>query len=156
MCGLWFIHRKSVILIHGSSPRVRAVARQNVRHCRNQRFIPACAGCGVRVSIFFKLFTVHPRVCGLWDTTDFIMSPNVRFIPACAGCGFKNYFLVSFVAVHPRVCGLWIQKLFFGFVRCGSSPRVRAVVSSGCSHEPFRRFIPACAGCGLFLKYCHR
>jgi len=114
--------------------------------------------------------TVHPRVCGerRLDTPDRRVrigsSPRVRgtgrhrragrvvlrFIPACAGNGPSPARRSGRSTVHPRVCGERCEADALKRKIRGSSPRVRgtALVGRFCGTE--RRFIPACAGNGVF------
>ncbi len=66
VCGLWISIRYLQLPQCGSSPRVRAVEHSILRCLLEQRFIPACAGCGTEKKITYRRFSVHPRVCGLW------------------------------------------------------------------------------------------
>ena len=89
----------------GSSPRVRGTRSLAKRYWSPRGFIPACAGNTSSCRSRFRVWSVHPRVCGehlaLNDTkTAYVgSSPRVRgtrrtpairpcprrFIPACAG-----------------------------------------------------------------------
>ena len=64
VCGEQFFHTRHLILIVGSSPRVRGTAAGAVLGVCSGRFIPACAGNRVNVPAVCVLSTVHPRVCG--------------------------------------------------------------------------------------------
>ena len=69
----------------GSSPRVRGTPGMRRAKTVGWRFIPACAGNTVIVTVWVGRPPVHPRVCG--------EHPWMRSRPRC-GC-----------TVHPRVCG---------------------------------------------------
>ena len=152
----------------GSSPRVRGTVNHLTHGRACERFIPACAGNGLRFPIPDDADAVHPRVCGE-RTSDFIMvcpplgsSPRVRgtdgrhgsghvrgrFIPACAGNGALGPQALGRGPVHPRVCGE--RKTYFSdqSSKVGSSPRVRGTVHTRSQWPEHIRFIPACAGNG--------
>ncbi len=147
MCGLWLLLADKLLQYGGSSPRVRAVVIVvSPKKCVS-RFIPACAGCGPIFCWNIVLYSVHPRVCGLWNGDTTMPKPNTgssprvravggeahadvpkkRFIPACAGCGGRTHLPQHSCAVHPRVCGLWGVVKISVKIKFGSSPRVRAV-----------------------------
>ena len=121
-------HRKlqgELVVLNGSSPRVRGTRICPPPRCFPQGFIPACAGntCGRLKPNACK--PVHPRVCGEHKTqpataaTGTGSSPRVRgtptvksvlrihrrFIPACAGNTTVIRPLACLSPVHPRVCG---------------------------------------------------
>ena len=73
-----------------------------------------------------------------------------RFIPACAGNG--GYWCCDGRrgTVHPRVCGERVRAYREDEPGNGSSPRVRGTAERCHGCNAIRRFIPACAGNGLF------
>ncbi len=172
VCGERIIRETNQVETLGSSPRVRGTAGDRIPPRLHHRFIPACAGNGIRTSAGSPSEAVHPRVCGERASSVEIgiaysgSSPRVRgtdivggvaadgdrFIPACAGNGRSGLILHLISAVHPRVCG----ERFVGgnpeLLGGGSSPRVRG---TGCSREigtATSWFIPACAGNGIPRK----
>ncbi len=155
----------------GSSPRVRGTDVVRFPGNAGIRFIPACAGNGVRDIGVRPSTPVHPRVCG--ERCDYLLivgdpigsSPRVRgtvtgftnqpepprFIPACAGNGTNRGRKCSVWPVHPRVCGERERLTAQECLQIGSSPRVRGTDDdnddNNDDHEG-ERFIPACAGNG--------
>ncbi len=117
-------------------------------------------------------WAVHPRVCGEREPASPPMpapigsSPRVRgtvpsdrlpgtgwrFIPACAGNGPTTTNAAPTWAVHPRVCGE--RRTFAKYLDAvnGSSPRVRGTDRGRIQRPAPARFIPACAGNGLFRQ----
>ena len=71
----------------GSSPRVRGTARRRRQSCGHSRFIPACAGNGIKSVIFASSITVHPRVCGERGTAFAIRSSASGSSPRVRGTG---------------------------------------------------------------------
>ena len=150
----------------GSSPRVRGTHTGKIGLVQNVRFIPACAGNTVNLTIMAPNQPVHPRVCGEHAARSinqsircgssprvrgtlfrvFFISGVSRFIPACAGNTRKKKCLQCHVTVHPRVCGEHGCPLSMRCQRAGSSPRVRGTRPDPCRFSGFVRFIPACAG----------
>ncbi len=135
----------------GSSPRVRGTASARRSRSAPSRFIPACAGNGMRAPNHAASKSVHPRVCGERifgggvDLTGGGSSPRVRgtdgsnpevceddrFIPACAGNGPSGSLRGFSTAVHPRVCGERSSMCDATASTIGSSPRVRGTVHTG-------------------------
>ncbi len=114
------------------------------------RFIPACAGNTAPRHDGQRHKTVHPRVCGehfemnggrspLRGSSPRVRGtrewrgrcrPRRRFIPACAGNTTRSWRHFTQTSVHPRVCGEHVTEYPDGYIRVGSSPRVR-----GTQHE---------------------
>ena len=152
----------------GSSPRVRGTVGAVRRGREGARFIPACAGNGVRRRRGPGARPVHPRVCGERTVTSSDSmenvgssprvrgtaasrtgpSPQTRFIPACAGNGRGHSRHSQGPSVHPRVCGERSSIAPPASWYAGSSPRVRGTARSPDAHPRASRFIPACAGNG--------
>ena len=105
VCGEQSLVTIIMLMVAGSSPRVRGTVKRVGESCKKRRFIPACAG-NREPSWHERLCRpVHPRVCGeqwrlaLEELHDYGSSPRVRgtgkieqpertqtrFIPACAG-----------------------------------------------------------------------
>ena len=110
----------------GSSPRVRGTPHRPDPRRRGDRFIPACAGNSVSVSVWLLSRAVHPRVCGELPARLDCEHDRRRFIPACAGNSCES---------HLPSDG-----------QGGSSPRVRGTRGGNPAANLGRRFIPACAG----------
>ena len=94
-CGILAVHPRvrgehlglavPVALILGSSPRARGTQRRIVDDTVAGRFIPACAGNTVALTMVKALRAVHPRVRGEHTHATFQYLLRGRFIPACAG-----------------------------------------------------------------------
>ena len=116
--------------------------------------------------------TVHPRACGerfcggRCGCSEDGSSPRVRgtehlielarfrnrFIPARAGNGRSESRRQLEPPVHPRACGerpTWPLRSLYNV---GSSPRVRGTDCEDAFRVSVRRFIPARAGNGTWLK----
>ncbi len=152
--------------MRGSSPRVRGTHSAIKRFSRTFRFIPACAGNTIVLSVTRSGIPVHPRVCGEHGCGSYRClnrggsSPRVRgthrlrpdmktidrFIPACAGNTIPKVVIISLIWVHPRVCGEHEAKKKVFSICGGSSPRVRGTHPYRNNSILFLRFIPACAG----------
>ena len=122
---------------------------------------------------FIRALAVHPRVCGEQVMQHYIRtdysgsSPRVRgtagavncarrtrrFIPACAGNSAPAKASSVSATVHPRVCGEKLYSLVLTLYRPGSSPRVRGTGTSKRRTVRTVRFIPACAGNRLNVKF---
>ena len=114
-----------LVVLIGSSPRVRGTGEFQRQARRLARFIPACAGNGNELIKEIRQGTVHPRVCGERCADRSRAKPMIgssprvrgtvynqllarvtsRFIPACAGNGSSVRARASTAPVHPRVCG---------------------------------------------------
>ncbi len=152
--------------LSGSSPRVWGTLPLLHLHLHLRRFIPACVGNAMSVSICTMCRTVHPRVCGerihpdrkaerrhgssprVWGTLP-LMPIGVDvdwFIPACVGNALSANQPESRRPVHPRVCGERCRFIFLQPSRDGSSPRVWGTLESVLKPFCLFRFIPACVG----------
>jgi hypothetical protein len=69
-----------------------------------------------------------------------------RFIPARAGNATKSPSRPLPNTVHPRACGERLGWQIMGFIRTGSSPRVRGTRPQSAPDRRRARFIPARAG----------
>ena len=114
---------------HGTSPRARGKARGHRCYPGRQRYIPACAGQGIRRGQRVARSTVHPRVRGArihinaytyqkdgtsprargkgWSLA--LRASISRYIPACAGQGTARELGLPIPSVHPRVRGQGAQ-----------------------------------------------
>ena len=166
VCGEQRYMANAVLVLVGSSPRVRGTAEYGKLHNARLRFIPACAGNRATSTTPLVFGSVHPRVCG--EQTSQILLPcstygssprvrgteppcqsffkKVRFIPACAGNSKSSRSGNFLISVHPRVCGEQPRVLSMSNSQVGSSPRVRGTDFGAPPGVCKRRFIPACAG----------
>ena len=151
---------------------MRGTAAPSPKSDRTARFIPACAGNGLWTVHARLTGTVHPRVCGerIANTyalaarhgssprvrgTELIDGPSLlslRFIPACAGNGRRCDAISRRLPVHPRVCGERVLRCNGHQYPTGSSPRVRGTGYHVAALNCTTRFIPACAGNGLYVR----
>ena len=155
-----------VVLLLGSSPRLRGTHLERRTVQLGVRFIPAFAGNTRPSRARRRRRSVHPRVCGehrpvhrqgacgvgssprLRGTRAWCRSrrPDRRFIPAFAGNTSASATCLSIVTVHPRVCG---EHECFCTNHCphiGSSPRLRGTPKLISINQLSCRFIPAFAG----------
>ena len=152
----------------GSSPRARGTASRSLMVGIWCRFIPACAGNGVRPSCLSWWRAVHPRVRGerararVPSRRAAGSSPRargtegdlahgalfLRFIPACAGNGRGWSGRSRADPVHPRVRGERVCFSSRASSSSGSSPRARGTGELVQGERSHHRFIPACAGNG--------
>ena len=166
VCGEQAALSRLIVLIDGSSPRVRGTGCRQIASVERRRFIPACAG-NRRVTVA-QAFprAVHPRVCGEQpqrrgqargisgssprvrgtDLRAVLVLLSRRFIPACAGNSSASRVISPCRSVHPRVCGEQHRPRAVSTWTCGSSPRVRGTVVDKIDRHFGARFIPACAG----------
>ncbi len=167
VCGEQTVDSCLVIVLSGSSPRVRGTADHLNQLHVCLRFIPACAGNSAWRGPEISRRPVHPRVCGEQFSLQSRSlcfsgsSPRVRgtaesslhaaerkrFIPACAGNRSPTGTLRIRQSVHPRVCGEQRGIGLFHSHYSGSSPRVRGTDELHIGPVLLiLRFIPACAG----------
>ncbi len=166
VCGEREDQPPTVRMYAGSSPRVRGTPRIPRWPAGWPRFIPACAGNAIDIRSTRTRSSVHPRVCGERELTQYVdaqmsgSSPRVRgtreraawgmghqrFIPACAGNAMVTPVAPARPSVHPRVCGERRVARTHSATAAGSSPRVRGTLPGGRGRRRQHRFIPACAG----------
>ena len=165
-CGEHPLWIEFILVIVGSSPRMRGT-RNAMRHgTLDRRFIPAHAG---NTSNYLELpgdMTVHPRACG--EHSDIAQnainvdgsSPRMRgthlpqqrrnrddrFIPAHAGNTPTSNLRHCGISVHPRACGEHISDQPQMRYSSGSSPRMRGTRRTNRRLPRMPRFIPAHAG----------
>ena len=137
------VHR--VVLVHGSSPRVRGKRRWNGRERRRGGLIPARTGKTTSSWTAARRRPAHPRACGenniaiwsitrtggssprvrgkLMDKTHVLVKPGL--IPARAGKTSGPPARSPRRWAHPRACGENFTRTPTTDKRGGSSPRVR-------------------------------
>ena len=145
VCGENDDQGPGVVLVEGSSPRVRGKPGWGVRSGAYSGLIPACAGKTGLVVRDPRAGQAHPRVCGenladeLTELKPGGSSPRVRgklkrargfarcvwLIPACAGKTPSRRAGPPTWRAHPRVCGENTRCGTTSTRRSGSSPRVR-------------------------------
>ena len=155
-----------VVLVVGSSPRVRGKHHGPPRPGPRARLIPACAGKTVSSSARLSRRRAHPRVCGenvhdaYENAMQMVSSPRVRgkrgiwlggcrgagLIPACAGKTLPPAIMFTRFRAHPRVCGENSGVFSAVVTAVGSSPRVRGKRIRARSRCGYSGLIPACAG----------
>ena len=155
-----------VVLVAGSSPRVRGKPQVRQDRVRTRGLIPACAGKTPTRAAPTLRSPAHPRVCGE-NTVDVHAeasvrgsSPRVRgkpggrrahrprgrLIPACAGKTCPRRSPAHGDPAHPRVCGENLPRPGQDQHPRGSSPRVRGKPLPVAQGPPRGGLIPACAG----------
>ena len=145
MCGVLHDVDEVDVLDGGSSPHVRGFAMPVCPVCKEQGFIPACAGFCIATRRRGTWCRVHPRMCGVlisraikpplsrgssphvrgfaWHTL--VTSSAIWFIPACAGFCRRPARPGSRSRVHPRMCGVLPPTKVRAKSKIGSSPHVR-------------------------------
>ena len=153
VCGEQAITATPDPCTNGSSPRVRGT-ENGVRHPGHRaRFIPACAGnsCDSRRRSAYR--TVHPRVCGEQASTDTRICCISGSSPRVRGTVGRWWWVRAISPVHPRVCREQNKARDQHSINDGSSPRVRGTVPNVSDWHCVSRFIPACAGNRLSVRY---
>ena len=156
VCGEQSRWQPHVLVICGSSPRVRGTDHHAEPSLSHRRFIPACAGNSLCISLRVRPNAgSSPRVRG---TEQHLRTRAVvgRFIPACAGNSTPMLDGAGIPPVHPRVCGEQHGSAIAERLVRGSSPRVRGTGLSPRRDVTTRRFIPACAGNRTCCAGCWR
>ena len=166
VCGENDDQGPGVVLVEGSSPRVRGKPGWGVRSGAYSGLIPACAGKTIPRTSATRSSGAHPRVCGenprrgpAAPTTpgssprvrgklplDADKRHSLRLIPACAGKTRTAPSGRASPTAHPRVCGendRWDSSVC---ATAGSSPRVRGKHRLLRRRDRPLRLIPACAG----------
>ena len=138
-----------IVVVNGSSPRMRGTPPERMSVQVDRRFIPAYAGNAGRLQSWLNCPTVHPRVCGerravdpshLYDggssprmrgtpAAGRRRTPDIRFIPAYAGNANAVVLKALLTSVHPRVCGERSICPKNSSSVSGSSPRMRGTPS---------------------------
>ena len=133
---------------------------------RELRFIPAHAGNSCITAMGGVVQPVHPRACGEFEELQEAVlisngsSPRMRgilrlrrvrhgsgrFIPAHAGNSRGRPAAGGRGTVHPRACGEFCSRIKRSISSCGSSPRMRGILSQHAHRHGRFRFIPAHAG----------
>ena len=150
----------------GSSPRMRGKPLQLIECIRCNRIIPAHAGQTFCCSLYFSVWSDHPRACGanplqmIVNSSPYGSSPRMRgklgrlglslrclrIIPAHAGQTASTHRLAPASADHPRACGANCLIALTVLIGYGSSPRMRGKPErEGGDVDPLR-IIPAHAG----------
>ena len=176
VCGENTRARLRILLLQGSSPRVRGKRAITVYPPFSRGLIPACAGKTKMLNRTSLTLWAHPRVCGenwaflLLPLRMFGSSPRVRgkprrtsylphlqgLIPACAGKTSTRRESALARRAHPRVCGENTGCRGRRVIVPGSSPRVRGKLCRGSFHRRPCRLIPACAGKTILADLSHR
>ena len=156
----------SIVVILGSSPRMRGTRVHDFGLCHNAGIIPAYAGNTNRCRTGLCLPRDHPRVCGEHGELVHVVptgrgsSPRMRgtresgmadyiaerIIPAYAGNTCPAIRKHSPTRDHPRVCGEHALSTVLSTSSAGSSPRMRGTPTCADYEIPWRGIIPAYAG----------
>ena len=152
--------------MYGSPPRVWGILHFSYLNRTRSRFTPTCVGNTLIASTSLLLDSVHPHVCGEYDTNalaegDVAGSPPRvwgipialplhdscgRFTPTCVGNTGYECTMKRGKTVHPHVCGEYNRLIRAIALFVGSPPRVwgiRLRHHSACSSL---RFTPTCVG----------
>ena len=155
-----------VVVLVGSSPRMRGTLRRAFRTFRRLGIIPAYAGNTMMTPRLTTATWDHPRVCGEHDplvpsVCDVLgSSPRMRgtlgrrvvglclvgIIPAYAGNTTARNASTKAKRDHPRVCGEHSRRGSAGLSFGGSSPRMRGTPFVVIAVTVWRGIIPAYAG----------
>ena len=149
-CGANLLALKAVLIVSGSSPRVRGKLAREPVLAYVDRIIPARAGQTRTVQAGIVVRADHPRACGANFKLSFALtvtsgsSPRVRgkhhgllsaharrrIIPARAGQTRHPIWFLRRRPDHPRACGANQPKTASTRPKPGSSPRVRGKLES--------------------------
>ena len=155
-----------VVVLVGSSPRMRGTLRRAFRKFRRLGIIPAYAGNTMMTPRLTTATWDHPRVCGEHDplvpsVCDVLgSSPRMRgtlgrrvvglclvgIIPAYAGNTTARNASTKAKRDHPRVCGEHSRRGSAGLSFGGSSPRMRGTLDVELVGHVLAGIIPAYAG----------
>mgnify|MGYP000941189907 CR=1 FL=1 len=146
VCGENASEPSLMVVVLGSSPRVRGKPVQHLHGGAWHGLIPACAGKTSRRRSLLRPSPAHPRVCGENLGSAPRASAPAWLIPACAGKTSYGCRPAACLSAHPRVCGenYWVPASRMR--KLGSSPRVRGKLGVGEAHGGVDGLIPACAG----------
>ena len=154
-CGEHLKDERTLLIMSGSSPRLRGTFIMGVLGGRLIRFIPAPAGNIGLAFLSNGLTSVHPRACGEhWSAAAVLSYPigssprlrgtyvvvlpskeRSRFIPAPAGNIHYHWTGYRACPVHPRACGEHeVDQIIHG-VLIGSSPRLRGTFVCAAKHR---------------------
>ena len=156
----------SIVVILGSSPRMRGTRVHDFGLCHNAGIIPAYAGNTNRCRTGLCLPRDHPRVCGEHGELVHVVptgrgsSPRMRgtresgmadyiaerIIPAYAGNTWWRTACPCCIWDHPRVCGEHTCSALAVPVARGSSPRMRGTRVQQFASTLQHGIIPAYAG----------
>ena len=166
VCGEHLTGNPYLLMVQGSSPRMRGTLGFSVTNTNDAGIIPAYAGNTWRPSSNLRCVRDHPRVCGEHEAFGTSASkaqgssPRMRgtlvaripeeirgwIIPAYAGNTIPQPARRGERGDHPRVCGehhFAYEKLMG---RSGSSPRMRGTLWVSVSERDGHGIIPAYAG----------
>ena len=145
VCGEHLTGNPYLLMVQGSSPRMRGTLGFSVTNTNDAGIIPAYAGNTWRPSSNLRCVRDHPRVCGEHEAFGTSASkaqgssPRMRgtlvaripeeirgwIIPAYAGNTIPQPARRGERGDHPRVCGEHQVELWPLLRRGGSSPRMR-------------------------------
>ena len=145
-CGEHFSVVESMVVLGGSSPRMRGTLELIIDGGDDRRIIPADAGNTTRPMGRGLSPADHPRGCGEHTIVQRCYRHMMRIIPADAGNTLSIPTKPVRCGDHPRGCGEHgiRRQILLGVA--GSSPRMRGTHSLTSGHLLTRRIIPADAG----------
>ena len=171
MCGEHLMQCPSVVVPHGSSPRVWGAFECGKRDIEHAGIIPTCVGSMITTRIWSAVATDHPHVCGehhrtarrglqwpgssprVWGASDAmpIGGGTPWIIPTCVGSMPPDESGRLFHADHPHVCGEHTSTVAPPPLKQGSSPRVWGASCRRLRPIGLVRIIPTCVGSMLAL-----
>ena len=166
VCGEHSFFPPIVIVVSGSSPRMRGARRVHDDAAPRVGIIPAYAGSTRAASSTAMSSRDHPRVCGehrrsctpRWSREGSsprmrgapsptpALARRMRIIPAYAGSTYLSIVSTKPNRDHPRVCGEHISEWAANQAETGSSPRMRGAQASTPVPKEYDGIIPAYAG----------
>ena len=166
VCGEHSATLLPMLLIVGSSPRMRGAPSTLLRGSAALGIIPAYAGSTGNTVVQGYIDGDHPRVCGehrslsARPTDTWGSSPRMRgalvlhppapalrgIIPAYAGSTDTLVFAQKPLGDHPRVCGEHFSHIWTNHFNTGSSPRMRGALFLSAHGRYASGIIPAYAG----------
>ena len=148
VCGEHTRARASLLILGGSSPRMRGTPAATVVLIASWGLIPTYAGNTEICAVLFPLRWAHPHVCGehgyapLRNRRAWGSSPRMRGTPPTAYPALLIFGLIPTYAgntrahqnhhpqggAHPHVCGEHFLRVYLLFLEVGSSPRMRGTL----------------------------
>ena len=173
VCGEHLTGNPYLLMVQGSSPRMRGTLGFSVTNTNDAGIIPAYAGNTWRPSSNLRCVRDHPRVCGEHEAFGTSASkaqgssPRMRgtlvaripeeirgwIIPAYAGNTSLPKVFAMLTRDHPRVCGEHPIMIAVQVLSPGSSPRMRGTLGFAIVLPSIFGIIPAYAG-NTCLRCC--
>ena len=136
----------TLLVLSGSSPRVRGKPSTTAPVTIRPRIIPARAGQTATPARRPCSSTDHPRACGANIFSLGFASDSAGSSPRVRGKRQRRSIRRAGCPDHPRACGVNPRQRYFTTVQPGSSPRVRGKQRGEHAAVAVGRIIPARAG----------